>query len=176
MEIKIDIPKGIEVNVDKNSVSVKGKYGELNRKFDQKIEIKKEDNKIILLSKTERKGQRTLIGTIRAHIKNLFHGVSDKIAYKSKIVYSHFPMTVKVQGTNVIVDNFLGERHPRKAKILENVDVKISGQEVTITGIDKEKVSQTAANIEQATRIKNRDPRVFQDGIYITEKDGKPIH
>ena len=176
MEIKIDIPKGIEVNLEKNSVSVKGKHGELNRNFDQKIKIKKEEDKIILLSKTERKGQRALMGTIRAHIKNMFHGVSDKIVYKSKIVYSHFPMTVNVQGDNVIVDNFLGERHPRKAKILEKVDVKISGQEITITGIDKEKVSQTTANLEQATKIKRRDPRVFQDGIYITEKDGKPIH
>ena len=176
METKIDIPEGIEANADKNLVSVKGKNGELNRKFTSQIQIKKEGNKIILSSKTERKKQRALMGTIRAHINNMFHGVSDKIVYKSKIVYSHFPMTVKVQGNNVIIDNFLGEKHPRKAKINEGVDVKISGQEITVSGIDKEKVSQTAANLEQATKIKNMDPRVFQDGIYIIEKDGKPVH
>ncbi|ODS36386.1 50S ribosomal protein L6 [Candidatus Altiarchaeales archaeon WOR_SM1_SCG] len=176
METKFVIPEGIEVNIDKNSVRVKGKNGELKRSFDPSIKIKKDNDEIILLSETERRKQKALTGTIAAHINNMFHGVSDKITYKSKIVYSHFPMTVKVQGNVIIIDNFLGEKHPRKAKINEGVDVKISGQEVTVTGIDKEKVSQTAANLEQATKIKNRDPRVFQDGIYIIEKDGKPMH
>ena len=176
METKFVIPEGVEVNIDKNSVRVKGKNGELKRSFDPSIKIKKDNDEIILLSETERRKQKALTGTIAAHINNMFHGVSDKITYKSKIVYSHFPMTVKVQGNVIIIDNFLGEKHPRKAKINEGVDVKISGQEVTVTGIDKEKVSQTAANLEQATKIKNRDPRVFQDGIYIIEKDGKPMH
>jgi len=176
METKFVIPEGIEVNIDKNSVRVKGKNGELKRSFDPSIKIKKDNDEIILLSETERRKQKALTGTIAAHINNMFHGVSDKITYKSKIVYSHFPMTVKVQGNVIIIDNFLGEKHPRKAKINEGVDVKISGQEVTVTGIDKEKVSQTAANLEQATKIKNRDPRVFQDGIYIVVKDGKPMH
>jgi len=176
METKFVIPEGIEVNIDKNSVRVKGKNGELKRSFDPSIKIKKDNDEIILLSETERRKQKALTGTIAAHINNMFHGVSDKITYKSKIVYSHFPMTVKVRGNVIIIDNFLGEKHPRKAKINEGVDVKISGQEVTVTGIDKEKVSQTAANLEQATKIKNRDPRVFQDGIYIIEKDGKPMH
>jgi len=176
METKFVIPEGIEVNIDKNSVRVKGKNGELKRSFDPSIKIKKDNDEIILLSETERRKQKALTGTIAAHINNMFHGVSDKITYKSKIVYSHFPMTVKVRGNVIIIDNFLGEKHPRKAKINEGVDVKISGQEVTVTGIDKEKVSQTAANLEQATKIKNRDPRVFQDGIYIVVKDGKPMH
>lgn len=177
MERKIVIPEGIEVNIEKNSVSVKGKHGNLSRTFNNpSIKIKKENSEIILSSESERRRQKALMGTIKSHINNMFHSTTDKIVYKSKIVYSHFPMTVKVQGNNVIIDNFLGEKHSRKAKILEGVDVKISGQEVTVTGIDKEKVSQTAANLEQATKIKNRDPRVFQDGIYIIEKDGKAIH
>ena len=175
METKFVIPEGVEVNIDKNSVTVKGKNGELKRSFDPSIKIKKDNDGIILLSETERRKQKALTGTTRSHINNMFRGVSDKFVYKSKIVYSHFPMTVKARGNVIIIDNFLGEKHPRKAKINEGVDVKISGQEITITGIDKEKVSQTAANLEQATKIKNRDPRVFQDGIYITEKDGKPM-
>ena len=85
----------------------------------------------------------------------MFRGVSDKFVYKSKIVYSHFPMTVKVQGNVIIIDNFLGEKHPRKAKINEGVDVKISGQEITVTGIDKEKVSQTAANLDDGPEFCN---------------------
>jgi large subunit ribosomal protein L6 len=84
-------------------------------------------------------------------------------------------MNVKVQGDKFVIDNFLGEKYPRKAKILKNVTVEVKGQDVTLKGIDKEIVSQTAAIIEQITKITNRDLRVFQDGIYITEKDGKPV-
>ena len=105
----------------------------------------------------------------------MFKGANEGFEYKLKILYSHFPMKVDVKEDNLVVDNFLGEKHSRKAKLIQGVEVKINGQDVNVTGIDKEKVSQTAANIEQATRIKNLDPRVFQDGIYITEKDGKPI-
>ena len=48
--------------------------------------------------------------------------------------------------------------------------VKVSGDDVIVQGINIEEVSQTAANIEQATKIKNRDPRRFLDGIYVYEK------
>jgi large subunit ribosomal protein L6 len=88
-----------------------------------------------------------------------------------KIVYAHFPMTVKVQGKTVTIDNFLGERSPRVAKIIgDDVKVQVKGDDVTITGINKEHVGQTMANIEQATKIKRRDPRIFQDGIYLVDK------
>ena len=78
---------------------------------------------------------------------------------------------VKVQGDTVVIDNFLGERHPRSAKIVGSAEVAVKGDEVTITGINKEHVGQTMANLEQATKIKGRDPRVFQDGIYLTSKE-----
>jgi len=102
-------------------------------------------------------------------------GACEGFTYKMKVVYSHFPMNVKVSGNTVVIDNFLGEKHPRSAEVLSDVSVEINGQDVTVSGVNKEKVSQTAANIEQATKIKNLDPRVFQDGIYIIEKDGKPL-
>jgi large subunit ribosomal protein L6 len=105
----------------------------------------------------------------------MIHGVSEGIVYKLKMVYSHFPINLKIQGDLIKIENFLGERYPRKAKIPERVEVDIKGQDIEVRGIDKEKVGQTAANIEQATKIKNRDPRVFQDGIYIYEKDGKSL-
>ena len=116
METKVVIPEGVEVNIEKNSVSVKGKHGNLSRTFNNpSIKIKKENSSIILSSESKRRTQRALMGTIRAHINNMFHGVTNKVVYKSKIVYSHFPMTVKVQGDDVIIDNFLGEKHHRKA-------------------------------------------------------------
>ncbi|MBS7635615.1 50S ribosomal protein L6, partial [Candidatus Bathyarchaeota archaeon] len=89
---------------------------------------------------------------------------------KLKIVYAHFPISVKVNGNKIIIENFMGERSPRTAKIIGDVKVSVKGDDVIIQGINIEDVSQTAANIEQATRIKNRDPRRFLDGIYVYEK------
>ncbi len=114
--------------------------------------------------------------TFKAHIANMLKGVTEGFTYKLKVVYSHFPMTIKVQGDEVVIENFLGEKNPRRARILPGVNVKVmGGQEIIVEGIDKEAVGQTAANIEQATRITKWDRRVFQDGVYIVEKAGKPI-
>ncbi|HDL15060.1 MAG TPA: 50S ribosomal protein L6, partial [Euryarchaeota archaeon] len=77
----------------------------------------------------------------------------------------------KVKGNEVIVENFLGERVPRKTEIFGICKVKVKGQEVTVEGINKEDVGQTAARLEQLTKIKGKDRRIFQDGIYLIEKD-----
>ena len=175
IDLEIQIPEGIEVNITDNVITVHGKMGKVERKFPSAIDMLKKDSLIILSSDSERKRQKAILGAYNGHIKNMIHGVSDGIVYKLKIVYSHFPMGVKVSGKEVIIDNFLGEKHPRTAKILEGVSVDVKGQDITVTGIDKEKVAQTAANMEQTTRIKNRDPRVFQDGCYIVQKDGKVL-
>ena len=81
-------------------------------------------------------------------------------------------MTLEVKGTEFIVNNYFGEKVPRRADILSGVEVKVSNKvEVVVTGIDKENVGQTAANIERCTVVKNRDRRVFQDGIYLLGKE-----
>ena len=82
-------------------------------------------------------------------------------------------MKASVKGPEFVIENFLGEKHPRRAKILGDTKVEVSGDQVILKGTDIEKVSQTAANIEQATRIRGFDPRIFQDGIYITKKAGE---
>lgn len=174
--LDVDIPDGVDTSIENNIVTFRDKNNTISRKFNYpNIRIKKENNKIVMSSGVNNKTQKSLLGTIRGHIKNMIRGISSNITYKLKIVYAHFPINVKVQGNEFVINNFLGERHPRKAKILGNVKVEVKGQDIVLTGIDKENVSQTAANIEQATKIKDRDPRVFQDGIYIVEKDGKPI-
>ena len=175
-EIFVVIPPGVTVSVDGNLVKVKGAKGEISRKFVlHDIILEKKDDKIVVISPSTRKADKAKAGSIHAHIKNMVESTTNGVLYKMKIVYSHFPMNVKIQGDKFVIDNFLGEKSPRKAKILKNVTVEVKGQDVTLKGIDKELVSQTAANIEQITKITKRDLRVFQDGIYITEKDGKPI-
>ena len=113
---------------------------------------------------------KAMVGTITSHIKNMIHGVTDGYEYQMKIVFSHFPIKVSVKGDELVIENFLGERHPRKAMILGDTKVSVKGDELSLSGIDREQVGQTAANIEQATKVKGFDIRVFQDGIYITAK------
>jgi large subunit ribosomal protein L6 len=97
-------------------------------------------------------------------------GVQKGFTYKLKIVFSHFPITVKVQGKNVIIENFTGERRGRSVKVQGDVKVTILPDDIIIQGTNLEDVSQTAAKIEQATRVRNKDPRVFLDGLYVFEK------
>ena len=104
-------------------------------------------------------------------MNNMVKGVTEGFTYTLKALYSHFPMTLAVKGNELVVNNYFGERVPRSAKILNGVEVKIQNKtEVIVSGIDKEAVGQTAANIERSTTVKKRDRRVFQDGIYLIEK------
>lgn len=168
---EIPIPNELEVTINKE-ITVKGPKGELKRKFKQgKVNIRLEDDKVVLETSFPKKKDKAMLGTLRSHINNMILGLTEEFTYRMKIVYAHFPMTVKTTQNKVSIENFLGERYPRTAKIVGNSKVKIQGDEIIITGINKEEVGQTMANIEQATKIKGRDPRVFQDGIYLVAKE-----
>ena len=168
---EIPVPEGVEVTIDKE-VTVKGPKGELKRKFKQgNVTIKQEDSMVVLETRFPKKKDKAMLGTIKSHISNMIQGLTEGFTYRMKIVYAHFPMTVKAAKEKVTIENFLGERYPRTAKIVGSAQVKIQGDEVIVTGINKEDVGQTMANLEQATKIKGRDPRVFQDGIYLVAKE-----
>lgn len=173
----IPIPEGVTVTIDGSDVTVKGDGGEIKRNFDHNnITVSNDDDEVTVSVAFPNKKDKAMVGTIRSHIANMIYGVKHGFTYKMKIVYAHFPMTVKVKGKLVTIDNFLGERNPRTAKIIgDDVKVSVKGDNVTITGINKEHVGQTMANIEQATKIKGRDPRIFQDGIYLVDKKQEEI-
>ncbi len=98
----------------------------------------------------------------------MVRGVQDGYTYKLKIVYAHFPISVKVKGKEVHVDNFFGERSSRVSHIVgELTKVNVTGEDVIVQGPSLEDVSQTAANIESSTKVKQKDQRVFLDGLYI---------
>ena len=171
---KIEIPNGVEITIEEKTVHVKGEKGSLSRMLSHpRINITAKNNivEISCMNSPKRK-EKALIGTFKAHINNMIKGVTEGFEYKMKTVFAHFPIKTSVEGDTFIIQNFLGERSPRKAIILEGVTVEAKGENVTVSGIDKEKVGQTAANIERATKVKKRDIRVFQDGVYITSKRG----
>ena len=170
----VEIPKGVNVQIEGMKVTVTGPKGTHTRAFPvSRITISKEANQIILTCKLPKRKEYALQGTIRAHIRNMIVGVTNGFEYRMKIVYSHFPIKTAIKGKEFVIENFLGEKFPRRADILGDTKVAIKGDEVVLTGTDRELIGQTAANIEQATIIKEYDPRKFQDGIYIVKKGGK---
>lgn len=167
----ITIPEGVNVGIDNVSVSVSGTQGQLKRElWYPGITIKKTDSEIVLEAKEPRREQLAMLGTFESHIKNMINGVTNGYEYKMKVVYSHFPIQLKTEGNHVLIGNFLGEKKARKANIVGSTKVAIKGDQVIITGTNKEDVGQTAANIHQATKIRRFDPRVFQDGVYLVER------
>jgi large subunit ribosomal protein L6 len=168
---KIKIPEGVSVSLTQNLFTARGPKGTVERKlWYPGIKIEAGEEEILVDAESSRKEQKAMVGTFASHIRNLVTGVSEGFECKMSIVYAHFPMQVKVEGKTLIIGNFLGEKKPRVAKILGETKVKVTGNEVFISGINKEDVGQTAANIEQKTKIKRFDPRTFQDGIYIVQK------
>ncbi len=172
----VEIPEDVNIEISGDSVNgyeikVRGPKGE-NSKFlrFRGVCIEKTDGKVRVYTNEKKTKIKAMVGTYASHINNLIKGVREGFEYKLKILYSHFPMKVRVEGDEVVIENFLGEKHPRRAKIFGRAEVKVVGNEIIVSGIDKEECGQTAANIEQATKKKNLDIRVFQDGIYIIEK------
>ncbi len=167
----IEIPEDVTVTFQDRLLAVSGPKGRNERSFWYPgITIEVVDSEIIVDATVSKKTQKAMIGTFTSHINNMIKGVTEGFEYRMKVVYSHFPMQLKVEGKRLIINNFLGEKKARSANILGESSVKATADEVVVTGINKEDVGQTAANIEQITRIKRFDPRVFQDGIYIVEK------
>jgi large subunit ribosomal protein L6 len=135
------------------------------------ITIEGEGKSIRIWAKWPRKKEASLVGTVYSHIQNMITGVTKGYSYKLKIVFSHFPISVKLQDKSVLIENFTGERRARKVKTIGDVKVKIEAEDIIIEGANLEDVSQSAANIEQATRVRRKDPRVFLDGIYVYERN-----
>lgn len=166
-----EIPEDVEVGVKGRVITVRGEGGELTRDFSHApVSIQLEGNVVKVQARWPRKREAALVGTVRSHIRNMIAGVTEGFTYRLKIVFSHFPISVKVQGKTVVIENFTGERSPRTAKIMGDAKVVTKGEDVIVKGINIEDVSQTAANIEGATRVKRKDPRVFLDGIYVYER------
>jgi len=167
----VKIPEGAEVKVEGRVVTVKGAKGTLARDFsDAPVHIGLDGNDVIVSANWPRKRETALVGTISSHIQNMITGVTKGFTYKLKIVFSHFPISVKVREKTIAIENFTGERSPRIVKIVGDTKVTVKDEDVIVQGINIEDVSQTAANIETGTKIKVKDPRIFLDGIYIYER------
>tara|TARA_B100000767_G_scaffold267332_1_gene285930 strand:+ start:632 stop:1171 length:540 start_codon:yes stop_codon:yes gene_type:complete len=172
IEHRIVLSEGVSATMDGDLVTITGPKGSLSREFaSPRHNILDEGSSLLVRIDLPRRKERALAGTWNAHLKNMIKGVTDGFTYTLKALYSHFPMTLAVKGNKFVVNNYFGERVPRTSDIINGVQVKVQNKtEVVVSGIDKEAVGQTAANIERSTTVKKRDRRVFQDGIYLIEK------
>ena len=174
----IELPEGVSANIDGDDVTLSKNGSSISRTFrNSRISIISVDGKIQVFCDLPRRKHKALAGTWAAHLKNMVRGINSGFEYRLKAVYSHFPMTLKVDGNIMTITNLFGEKVPRSANLPwtpSEVQVRVENKvDVIVTGADREKVGQTAANIERACKIRKRDRRVFQDGIYIVSKDGE---
>lgn len=167
----VQVPKGVTVTLNGQFLVVKGPKGTLERNvWYPKITVTPGEGEVVISTDAGKKAVIAMVGTLEAHIRNMCQGVTNGYEYHMKVLYSHFPIQLKLQGNRLEIVNFLGEKKPRYAMIAPGVAAKVGNDEVVLSGINKELVGTSAANIEHATKIRNRDPRVFQDGIYIVKK------
>jgi large subunit ribosomal protein L6 len=168
---KVRIPDGVKAHLEGSQLRVTGQKGQLSRnmRFPQVI-VTCKGNEVTISTESKRKEITAMVGTLEAHTKNMCRGVSKGFEYHMKVVYSHFPIQLKLQGNRLEIANFLGEKKARFARIETGVTAKVANDEVVLNGFDRELVGTSAANIEHATHIRDRDPRVFQDGIYIVQR------
>jgi len=167
----LEIPKGINISMKKHMIQFQGPLGKTFKSFRKiPVNIEINDGKLTLKAQGTRKRDYSILHTARSLIRNICEGLTEGYTIKMKVVYAHFPITVKVKEKTILIENFQGERAPRTTTIVGNTKIFPKGEDVILTGEVWTDITQTAANIELKTKVKNKDHRVFLDGIYVYEK------
>ncbi len=170
---ELPLPAGLKVAVAGRQLTVQGPKGKVVRPFPSDVlhlAVKGDRLTLELGLPAHRKRSRALLRTWVAHLRNLTGGLTLGVEARLKVVAAHFPMKVSVKGDDLVIENFLGEKYPRTAHLVPGTTARVDGEFVTIEGFDVEHVGQSAAAIERTTHIRDYDPRVFQDGIYLIER------
>lgn len=160
----VEIPEGVTVQVEGQKLTAKGPQGEVRKDVPKNAAIKVEGKNVEVSAKDE-----ALKGTLESIVDSMLKGVSTGYKRDLKVLYAHFPVSIEVKGSDILIKNFLGEKQPRKTLVAGSTKVEVKGQNVTVSGPDKQAVGQTIANLKAAMKIKAKDARIFQDGIYEVE-------
>lgn len=169
---EVEVPENVTVKFENNVLEVNGPQGKAKKDFEKiPVNISIDSKKIVVKPYGKRKKDRAITNTCRSIIRNMFRGVVDGYTYKMKIIFAHFPISIKVKEKKISIENFFGERAPRVIDIIGDCKVSVEDEDLIIKGPNLEDVSQTAANVELGTRIKDKDKRVFLDGLYVYSKE-----
>lgn len=160
------IPKGVEVNISGNQISVKGPKGQLTREMPEEVKMTREDDKIVcVIPENSSKTVRSKFGLVRSLVNNMVTGVS--AGYNKGLEIIGVGYKAQSQGANKIQIN-VGYSHPVIYEAPALITLKVEGNKVFVEGIDKEVVGQTASEIR-----KIRPPKHYKDGAgirYLGEK------
>jgi large subunit ribosomal protein L6 len=172
MEETVEIPDEVDISYEDGVLRVEKDGREVEKKLQHaQVDVEVGSDEAAFSTGSDRKDITSIVTTFRRHTENMLEGLEEDHVYRMKGVYAHFPMTIKQQGDEIHIENFMGERAPRVIEVMDNVDVSVDGDDLELRSPDKEAVAQTAARVEQACKKGNRDPRTFQDGVYIVEGD-----
>ena len=175
MRTTITLPDDVSASVDHLDLTVEGPNGSVERRLwypDVTVSVTEDEGATHVAVESDADDAETTatVGTFESHVRNMVHGVTEGWTYEMEVYYAHFPMQVDVEDGEVVIENFLGEKAPRRTPVRGDTQVEVDGEEIVVSGPDKEAVGQTAADIEQLTKVSGKDTRVFQDGVYITRK------
>jgi large subunit ribosomal protein L6 len=168
----VSIPEGVSVDVQKNSVVVKGPKGEISRTFDPAMQIKLEDNTIVVQRPTDHRRHRSLHGLTRALLYNMVLGVSQGFARRLEIQGVGY--RAEMQGKNLVLN--VGYSHPVVIEPPDGISFEVEKgyRELTVLGADKEMVGEVAARIR---RVRPPEPYkgkgIRYSGEYVRRKAGK---
>jgi large subunit ribosomal protein L6 len=168
--IEVKITEGVKVEIRGVVIEVSGPLGVNKRSInDRLLSIKKNGETLVLEGVVSKKlGKKGIQAenSFAKELKNDMAGVTKLYEINMKIVFAHFPISIEVKGNEVRINNMIGERAARISKIVGATKVEVKGQDLRVYGTSLDEVSQTAANLRTAVKIRDKDSRTFQDGIY----------
>ena len=167
----ISIPEGVTATVEANTITVKGPKGELSYTFNKDITVNVKDNSIEITRPNDLKLVKSLHGTTNALIKNMIIGVSE--GYKKELEIVGVGYRFNVQGQKINVN--AGFSHPVEVIAPSDLTVEqVNATEIAISGIDKQKVSEFAANIRKLRKPEPyKGKGIRYKGEHIRRKEGK---
>jgi len=180
-EETIEVPENVKISIKSRLVTVEGPRGKLTKDLSH-IAVNFSVLKKGIIGLEIHHGNRKNVAalrTVRTLINNLIIGVTKGFKYKMCYVYAHFPINVNLDvnaetgNHEVEIRNFVGEKLVRRVVMQPGVEVEASKaqkDELILQGNSLEAVSQSAADIQQICRVRNKDIRKFLDGIYVSEK------
>jgi len=171
--IQIDIPEGVKVDIQGTKVSVTGPLGSNTRTINDRMLTVTASGKGIKIDSVKTfkkllKKTANCENSFAKELKNDMAGVAKHYEIKMKIVFAHFPISIEIKNNEVRINNMIGERAARISKIVGSTKVEVKGQDMRLYGTSKDDVTQTAANLRKAVKIRKKDERTFQDGVYYS--------
>ena len=170
-KMPINVPNGVKVEAKDGVITVSGPLGTLTRNYDKRIEIKEENNQILVSRNSDEKEERALHGLYRALVNNMVKGVSE--GFKKTLIISGVGYKASVSGNKLTMN--LGYSHPVEVIAPEGIKFETKdANTIVVSGINNELVGKIASNIRDARPVEPYHLYgVHYDYEKLTKKEGK---